>query len=179
MLAEGVGVVTAKVLPKGSISFAYPNYTAYDLEARRQNGVRLRGARAAGLTYERKVEAFIGRELPGLLCVKSLPHLYCDSGGWKRCIPDYLLFDFERKRLCVVEVKLRYSGAAGEELQRLYAPVLRMAWPGWRIQQLEVCKWYDVEAKRPEKVELIRKLQGFVFAEHFPERGVYIWSGRR
>ena len=179
MLAEEARSVTGKLLATGTISAAYPEYTAWNLEEQRQEKVKLRGSRAAGLTYERKVEGFLGRELPGLLCVKSLPHVYCDSRGWKRCIPDYLLLDFERKRLCVVEVKLRYSGAAGEELERLYAPVLRIAWPGWSIQQLEVCKWYDIEAARPEKIELVRRLQSFVAAEHVPARGIYVWSGRR
>jgi len=82
---------------------------------------RLRGSKAAGLTYERK----LAKVLP-----KGTKHgqwfAYSVDGKVKFCQPDFLLLG--RSELAVLEAKLADVTAASEQLRGLYVPVLRAAY---------------------------------------------------
>lgn len=169
---------TDKRLVRGLVTWAYPMFTAWDRERQMRIGLRQRGAKAAGVSYERKVLEFLERSLPGHTIVGSLPFRYQDDYGWRFCVPDYLIWDFKQRRVTVVEVKLKHTGAASLELERLYVPVVRQALAcyGFWVQQLEICRWYYPGV---ERTELVRSLPRFISAEHRPPSGVYVWSGRR
>lgn len=168
----GTLVTTEKRLVRSSVSAAYPLFTFWNFGVQQAS---LRGARAAGLSYERKVEKYLEAVKGSREVVKSLPFRFCDSDGWRMCVPDFLLFDFKEQRCCVVEVKLRHSGAAGLELERLYVPVLRRALPGWKIQGLEICKWY---VPGITTTPLVKEVDKWLAWEHSPVRGVHFWGGR-
>lgn len=169
----GVLVTTEKRLVREAVTSAYPLFTAW---AYGQKTSGLRGARAAGLNYERKVERYIESWRGEREVVKGLPFRFCDRDGWRFCIPDFLLMDFSRKLCCIVEVKLRHSGTAGLELERLYVPVLAKALKGWKIQALEICKWY---VPGVTTTPLVKDVEKWLVWDHTPARGVHFWGGRR
>jgi hypothetical protein len=93
---------------------------------------RLRGSKALGLTYERK----LARVLP-----KGTRHgqwfAYCVDGKVRFCQPDFLLVG--RSELAVLEAKLADVTAASEQLRGLYVPVLKAAY-GKRVLPVIVAR---------------------------------------
>lgn len=169
----GVLVTTEKRLVVEGVSRAYPLFTAWQYG---QHSTKVRGARAAGLNYERKVERYIEGLRGEREVMKGLPFRFCDGDGWRFCIPDFLLMDFSRKVCCIVEVKLRHSGTAGLELDGLYVPVVKKAFPSWKVQALEICKWY---VPGVTTTPLVKDVRRWLVWEHSPARGVHFWGGRR
>lgn len=98
------------------------------------------GARAAGLRFERN----IGKLLPEALHNQWIK--FVDNAGPGYCCPDYL-FAYAGT-LFVVECKLTDVGQAADQLQWLYAPVLRLLWPG-PIGMFTVAKYLSPVTKHP------------------------------
>lgn len=82
---------------------------------------RPRGAKAAGLRYERALAKAIPLALHGQWFQYRTP----DGPAW--CQTDLLLLG--KKRAVVIEVKLSDYLGARVQLQNLYLPVLRAAYP--------------------------------------------------
>lgn len=100
---------------------------------------RPRGAKALGLRYER---AFAK-------AVPSATHgqwfQYTDDSGPGWCQPDFLLES--RKRVVIIEVKLTdYLGALAQ-IENLYRPVLRAAYPEKKVLGLVVLRHLSATPK--------------------------------
>lgn len=169
--------VTDKRLIQGTILYAVPWFSNWNWEERFSEGRRnLRGARAAGLSYERKVERYLQERVGDRTLIRSFPFRFRDAYGWRMCVPDFLLFDFERRSLVVIEVKLKHSGAASLELELLYLPVVRAAFSDWTVRALEVCRWYYPGA---DATPVVRNIERWLTVQVRVRRGVHIWGGRR
>ena len=123
------------------------------LRKRRYTGRRLEGVR-----YEKKVQehllAFYGERYLPSPWLRFFPA--GDGARWRWCQPDGLLFDFERGRITIVEVKYQHTSDAWWQVKQLYLPVLQAMFPEklWSFDFCEVVKWYDPAAPFPEKVVL-------------------------
>lgn len=123
---------------------------------------RYTGRRLEGVRYERKVHEHL-RELHGDLYLES-PWLRFfpaeDGARWRWCQPDALLFDFQRGRITIVEVKYQHTSDAWWQVKKLYLPVLQAMFPAnlWEFDFCEVVKWYDPATAFPERVVLAQEI---------------------
>lgn len=79
-------------------------------------------------------------------------------------IPDGLALHPSRQELTIIEIKLRHSIDAWAQLFNLYVPVVSLAFPGWKIKVLEICKWYDPDVKLPIKPFMVTSPSKFIGA---------------
>jgi len=72
------------------------------------------------------------------------------------CQPDGLLLDPWTGQLTIVEIKYQHCADAWFQMNRLYAPVLRMIFPerDWRFATCEIVKWFDCAIQVPEPPKL-------------------------
>lgn len=128
------------------------------------------GARAKGVRYEKKVQAYLQSLDP--LYLPSPWLRFLDESGWRWCQPDGIRIDAATGELLVVEVKYQHTQQAWEQMEKLYAPVLRFLFPGngWRLRFLEVVKWYDCDTPCTPTPRLIEH----PFQQQY-ERGLHIW----
>mgnify|MGYP007100099903 CR=1 FL=1 len=124
--------------PAGQVTFAYlataPSFTK----------TRRSSAQKQGIRYEREAQAYLSG-LYGLDYVPS-PWIRFESAGRMRfCQPDGLLFQPEKGRITIVEVKYQHTPLAWWQLLQLYAPVVARLFPKqlWTLDVCEVVKWYD------------------------------------
>ena len=75
------------------------------------------------------------------------------------CQPDGLLLDPWGGRLVVLEIKYQHTAGAWWQLMELYAPVLRRLLPEWRLDLVEVCKWYDPAISFPVRPRMLASLE--------------------
>lgn len=135
---------------------------------------RLRGRRAEGVRYERKLQVFL-QEFYGKFYIPG-PWFSFYEVGFGRiryCQPDGLLFQPYEGLITIVEAKLQHTAAAWWQLRLLYLPVIVKAFGGtrWRFAVCEVTKWYDPGITFPEKPRLRASI-----ADTEPgEIGVHIW----
>ena len=107
-------------------------------------------AQKQGLRYEREAQAYLSG-LYGLDYVPS-PWIRFESAGRMRfCQPDGLLFQPEKGRITIVEVKYQHTPLAWWQLLQLYAPVVAKLFPKqlWTLDVCEVVKWYDASTVFP------------------------------
>lgn len=97
---------------------------------------RLKGCRAKGKTYERKVLKDFSRLGLGK-CYLGPWFYFTDENGTGFCQPD-LLIEFDTWVL-IIEVKLTQTSDAWDQLRLLYKPVVEMAL-GKPCYTLQVCK---------------------------------------
>lgn len=103
-----------------------------------------KGVKADGVRYERKVQTYL-ESVFGDRYVPS-PWIAFDQNGRRRfCQPDGLIFDIPNGRITIVEIKLRHTYRAYQQLARVYFPLLSRMFPTdkWRFELVEVVKWYD------------------------------------
>lgn len=140
-------------LPLGKISHASRSENPHRISATRRSG-----AKAAGLAYQRKVEAWLGGLVPrgglgGVECTPWFRYLD-DSRKYRFCSPDVIVGSRGGGSLGVVEIKLRWTSDAWWQLRRLYLPVLRVAHPNKELFPLVICRSYDPSVRIPEEVNL-------------------------
>ena len=116
-LIEGRGSTVQENLRERFISYAAPCLKPKFIPAPR----RLRGAKRLGIAYERA----LAKALPAATHGQWFEYREGSAPGW--CQTD-LLLESER-RVVVVEVKLTDVAAARKQLDSLYLPVLRAAFP--------------------------------------------------
>lgn len=121
---------------------------------------RASGRRGEGLRYEHKALQRLDTLYPGMLVWG--PWLRFSSAGrpYERwCQPDGLLIDVNAGVIVVVEVKHHHTAEAWWQLERLYKPVLRHLFPEqlWRIELLEVVRWFDPAVLFPCPVVLVER----------------------
>ena len=131
-------------------------------------------AQQAGLRYERKALKLLYREVPGFIDhpifdfkTRHRGELLCG-----RAIPDGIVVDARRQLVTVYEIKLRHTERAWSQLGDFYLPIVLRAFPGLRVNLVEVCKWYDPDVRLAPAVELLSS------PGEEASRGVFIWSGR-
>lgn len=116
---------------------------------------RARGARKAGLVYEKWFKERM-REKHGGNFKPGQWFAYRVSGERERfCQIDGLLFHPSRNQIIICESKLRHTADAYFQLVQLYLPVVRRVYgSGFEYPLLEVCKWFDPDIAFPAPVKL-------------------------
>lgn len=105
--------------------------------------VRVTGARAQGIRYEKKVHAEMFERYPQHY-INNPWFKFFEREQLRWCQPDGLLIDIKQGLIVIVEVKYRHTGEAWWKLQHLYLPVVRAQFgPGWEYRCVEVVQWYD------------------------------------
>lgn len=132
------------------------------------------GARAAGLRYEKRVQAELLERFPKHYVPSPWLH-YFDKYGQRWCQPDGLLVDVDQGLLTVVEMKHHHTGEAWWKLHKMYLPLVRMVFgPAWKFSCLEIVRWYD-----PEEIFPNAKLCEFPhLCPPLPHTGVHILKPR-
>lgn len=116
-----------------------------------------RASARAGLRYERLVLGGLAAAFPGTF-ISHLPFSFqASKHGW--AIPDGLLFDFDRKAVLLLEVKLSHSGDAWYQLNKFYLPIVKEALKCFRVVPVEICKSYDPWIVLPNPVVLLPRLE--------------------
>lgn len=85
--------------------------------------------------------------------------------------PDFIVFDYSRLRITILEAKLSHTPLAYFQLVNAYAPCLKFMFPLWEIRLQEVVHWYDAFLAFPGEHALRRKLTD---APPAPTVGVHI-----
>lgn len=134
---------------------------------------RLRGRRAQGIRYERKVHEHFG-ELYGGSYLPSPWIIYRVRGDSKEYFaqPDGLLFGLGKSKIWIIECKFQHTPDAYYKLENAYGPLVKFLFPEWSVALVEVCKWYDRAVWFPSKVQLRE-------APHLARPGeiaVHIWK---
>jgi hypothetical protein len=129
---------------------------------------RVRGAKRAGVLFEKKVNDALTTLHPEYL--SGLGFTFMDSGIRGICIPDGVLYN--SRFVIVVEVKLRHCIDAWHHLRRLYAPVVSLAFKK-PVVCVEIVKYFDPAVRFPEPTKMIRSLSEV--AERDP-MGVLLWG---
>lgn len=95
-----------------------------------------------GLSYERKVLKTLEGNFPRRF-VSQLPFTFRTQAktGW--AIPDGLLFDFDARRVLLIEIKLSHSADAWWQLERFYLPIVAEALRAFTVIPVEICRTFD------------------------------------
>lgn len=110
---------------------------------------RVRGARAAGIRYEKKVHAEFLRRYPRHY-LPSPWFQFWDIHGQRWCQPDGLLIDPAQNLIVISEIKHHHTGEAWWKLIRLYLPVVRQFFGAdWEYRCIEVVRYYDAQVCFP------------------------------
>ena len=141
-----------------------------------RNKVRVRGAKAEGIRYERKAQAYL-EELFGEYYLPSPWIAYYEDGLERYCQPDGLIFNFLEGRITIIEIKLKHTADAYVQIKSKYAPRIREMFPShlWKLSACEVVRWYDPHTYFPEDAVLTKDI-GRLTPEVF---GVHIFTSRR
>lgn len=123
---------------------------------------RVRGAKAAGLRYERKAAEWFAREFP----ISFLGQWFSfeDSGDETRrvrhCQVDAFALDPIAGVVTVCEIKLKHTPESWWQLVHLYSPVLAVLFPRphWRFRLVELCCWFDISTRYPSDFTLLRSI---------------------
>ena len=132
-------------------------------------------AQKAGLRYERKALQHLVSLHPNFL--EHLPFLYLSEGKRKMAIPDGICFSRHLDCLTIIEIKVRHTEEAWHQLNLLYLPVVKRAFPQHKIKLLEVVRWYEPEIKLPGNTMQVID-PGMHFESEDYDYGIYIWSDR-
>jgi hypothetical protein len=128
-------------------------------------------AQNAGLRYEAKVLGRLNLEWETFL--PQVPFRFTSDFVSELCILDGIIFRPPARELILVEVKSRHTADAWFQLRYLYHPVVSVAFPGWGIRLLEICKSYEPGVQLPEPYALHRSIGEFI--EKGAAFGVVCW----
>ena len=107
---------------------------------------RPRGAKRAGLVYERKVIDVLAA-IYGASFTPAATIQYSFRGKPKAAILDGLLRLDDQ--VLIIEVKLAHTERVWEQLMLRYAPLVRVLEPRLRLRTIEVCRSYDPAISLP------------------------------
>lgn len=135
----------------------------------------VKGAKAAGLRYERKALDFLSERFEGLR--KSPWFRFKEPHDARRrwCQPDALLLRGDTA--IIFEVKTRLCEEAWWQLRMLYEPVVRRAFYARTIGLCVVTANFDprVAAGFPEPLELLDEIESFVQRRSFERMAAFQW----
>lgn len=127
-----------------------------------------------GLSYERKVQRMLEKLFPHTL--SNLVFEFSNQNQFGLAIPDVVVYDFESRSICVVEVKLSHTPDAWYQLTKLYGPVVAKAFPGWKIRLLEITKSFDPSVGLPGPGVWVEDLKEWLKDSGGTNSfGVYMW----
>ncbi len=132
-------------------------------------------AQKAGLRYERKALTHLATLHPQF--IDHLPFIFIAEGDRKTAIPDGICFSKDLDQLTIVEIKLRHTEEAWQQLNLLYLPVVARAFPRHKIKLLEVVRWFEPETTIPGPTMQVIDA-GMHFESDDFDYGIYIWSDR-
>lgn len=121
---------------------------------------RYTGKRAEGVRYEKRVQEFLADCYGGRYAPSPWFRFFANS-KWRWCQPDGLLFDPKRGIINIVEVKHSHTSDAWWQTKHLYGPVVQWLFPQrlWRIQFVEICRWYDPQTPFPEPIRMTPEIE--------------------
>ena len=154
----GAAPIFLAKIPRGEVTYARALTAEDPVPFGRPR--RARGAKAAGLRYQHKIEGWADRGGLGAGRVLVGPWFqYSDFASDRNfCQPD-LLVDRGDGEGIICEIKLGWTADAWWQLAKLYAPVVRAAW-GWRSPVLLcVCRSFDPAIPTPEPVEVVQEIR--------------------
>lgn len=100
-----------------------------------------------GLKFEAAAYKHINRQVSHRCdYMRAQPHFRFELNGSTQSIFPDAIIGFP-SHLVIVEFKLRHTYDGWNQLNNLYAPVLRKIYPGVRLKLLEVVKYYDPGVK--------------------------------
>jgi len=104
-----------------------------------QTPVRVKGAKAKGLRYEKRVQDYLDKAVGDSWA--SLPGLWMhfeDFRGVSYAQADWVGFNAREGKICIAEIKLSRVARAWWQLNRLYRPLVHHIFPGWDILLVEI-----------------------------------------
>lgn len=114
-------------------------------------------AQLAGLRYEKKVKEWLALELRPWF-EEGVWFEYHDYSGMHYCQLDGLSLDPVSQTAILFEVKLRWCADAWWQLCRLYAPVLRVAFPTTSFIPVVITRTYDPAIVVPSPPVIVSSL---------------------
>lgn len=120
---------------------------------------RFRGAKAAGMRYDRFATARLQERYAGVHDACALmqhPWIRFQhrTDGIRWAQPDGVLFNLQVGRITILEFKLKHTADAWWQLRHLYEPLIRFMFGEqlWHYACCEVVRWHDPSVKVPERV---------------------------
>ena len=112
------------------------------------------GSKRRGLIYENRVVEALRVSGEG---IAGLWFEFADVNGHRYAQADWVGFDYEKGKICIVEIKLNRVPEAWWQLNRLYRPLVEKVFPYWDIALVEIASnMYSVAV--PEQVKIIHDL---------------------
>lgn len=132
---------------------------------------RVRGARAQGIYYEKKVQAELLRLYPDHYLPSPWFKFYDGGKGLRWCQPDGMLIDAVHGQIVVVEIKHSHTCDAWWKLHKLYIPVAKAYFGAeWVFRAVEIVRYFDPDIPFP-----LAKLSEFIhLSPPLPHTGVHI-----
>lgn len=101
--------------------------------------VKHRGARLAGIVYEKKVAQRL-QDMYGPRVLHNPWFKYIDKRGEGWCCADILILPEKDEPLIIGECKLTSTKKAFKQLKNFYVPVSRLVWPQYEIRAIQIAK---------------------------------------
>lgn len=114
-----------------------------------------RGARRAGITFEKRVGEFLNGLFGNQVVSNSWISYFDESNGDRICSPDHLIIDVKAGVVTVVECKLSHTANAWYQLNDVYAPVIKFLFPGFDVRLIEICKNYERSISYPQVPRIV------------------------
>lgn len=134
---------------------------------------RPRGAKAAGMRYQRLVEKALLAAFPGSGLDVGPWFEFTDSAGRGYCQPDALMYNITDDSYMIIEIKLSNFQAAEAQITELYKPVIERA-IGSRVSGMIVLKNLSPEVPAARIFDDFRRAMVCAQCEWFP---VWHWLG--
>jgi hypothetical protein len=151
--------------PAGSVTGAWP----IEAPAFAARG-RSRGAKLAGLRYQKKVNARLKAEFNSHALIGPW-FAFATPEGQRFCQLDACV-KYDDNDFIIIETKIRHTSLSYYQLKELYLPVIRAYRPDARIRLVTIVGSYDCATPYPEEIDLIYDL-----AEASDDRiGVLKWK---
>lgn len=134
------------------------------------------GRRLKGIKYEVAAQKMILAKFPQSYFVSPWLKFSCFKGvRW--CQPDGILINLEEGLITIVEMKYQHTTEAWWQMRKLYEPLLRAMFPAelWRINTLEVVKWFDPLVDYPEQLYMLKELEDHLSIPS-DQTGLHIWK---
>lgn len=151
-------IVNGCVVPKGCLPMGEILRAGFCGEPSFKRRVSRKGAKGAGLAYEKKVHGKLAKEFGGKYLESPWIEYWEEGNGSKYCQPDGLVFDVRAGIILVVECKLTFTSDAYFQMANKYVPILEGMFPGWEVKGVQVCKNYGFGTSYPVEPELGTKV---------------------
>ena len=122
-------------------------------------GTKRSNAISRGLDYEERVHrAFKTKYGKYYVSNAWIAYRETKTGKKRYASPDAVLFFPEEKRIKLIEIKLTHTIRAWWQLRKMYEPLIRKIFPGWKVEVVEVCSKY-FKTTWPEKIDWIYSIE--------------------